>query len=113
MTGPVKAPVETANGDLHAGLVRVTSTTDRSAAVTAHHFEVSMRHMLIVAAVGIMLIGVGCENGKMKNPFKKKATTQESELKMSTAKDDCPMCPGVQHADANGKCPACGMKVKS
>ena len=72
-----------------------------------------MRNALLVAAVGIMLIGAGCENGKMKNPFKKKATTQtSSDMKMSTAKDDCPMCPGVQHADANGKCPSCGMKVK-
>jgi hypothetical protein len=32
-------------------------------------------------------------------------------MKMSTT-DDCAMCPGVQHADANGKCPKCGMKVK-
>ena len=73
-----------------------------------------MRHMLLVALVSITLVGVGCENGKMKNPFKKKSTTQESsDMKMSTAKDDCPMCPGVQKADASGKCPACGMKVKS
>jgi hypothetical protein len=71
-----------------------------------------MRHALIVALVGIMLVGVGCENGKMKNPFKKKSTTQtSSDMKMSTS-DACPMCPGVQTASADGKCPACGMKVK-
>jgi hypothetical protein len=74
-----------------------------------------MRHLFIAALAGILLIGVGCENGKMKNPFKKKdkATTQSSDMKMSTAKDDCPMCEGVQKANADGKCPACGMKVKS
>jgi hypothetical protein len=70
--------------------------------------------MFLVALVSITLVGVGCENGKMKNPFKKKEpTTQSSDMKMSTAKDDCPMCDGVQKASADGKCPACGMKVKS
>ena len=68
-----------------------------------------MRQVLVAAFAGVMLIGVmGCENGKMKNPFKKKesATTQMS------AKDDCAMCPGVQTANADGACPKCGMKVK-
>jgi hypothetical protein len=63
----------------------------------------------------MMLVAVGCENGKMKNPFKKDkpATTQPSgDMKMSAAKDDCPHCPGVQKADASGKCPACSDKVK-
>ncbi len=73
-----------------------------------------MRKALLVAAVGIMLVSVGCENGKMVNPFKKKpATTQSTEeMKMSAAKDDCPMCPGQQTATADGKCPKCGMQVK-
>jgi uncharacterized paraquat-inducible protein A len=70
-----------------------------------------MRNVVVAAFAGVMLVGVmGCENGKMKNPFSKKdkdmSTTQMS------AKDDCAMCPGVQTARADGTCPKCGMKVK-
>ena len=72
-----------------------------------------MRKVLVVM-FGLMLVGaVGCskdENGKMHMPWDKKATTQEAS--MSAAKDDCPMCPGVQTAKADGTCPKCGMKVK-
>jgi len=49
-------------------------------------------------------MGVGCTDHKS-------ATTQDT-MKMSDAKDDCPMCPGVQHANPDGTCPQCGMKVK-
>ena len=70
-----------------------------------------MRNMLIVAAVGFMLVGVGCKDGKMSMPWDKKdkssATTQPSAMK-----DDCPMCEGVQTARADGTCPKCNMKVK-
>ena len=54
---------------------------------------------LMVAMTG--LAGVGCSSMSHK-----KATTEMSEV------DDCPMCPGVQHANADGTCPKCGMKVK-
>ena len=67
---------------------------------------------VMVALFGVMLVaGVGCskdENGKMRMPWDKK----ESTTQMSAAKDDCPMCPGVQTAKADGTCPKCGMKVK-
>ena len=65
-----------------------------------------MRNLLISAVLGMMVVGaVGCKDSKM--PWdKKKATTQEA------MKDDCPMCPGIQHAKADGTCPNCGMKVK-
>jgi hypothetical protein len=50
---------------------------------------------------------VGCQNkdanmndGSSQNP------------KMMSATDDCPHCPGVQTANADGTCPKCGMKVK-
>ena len=67
-----------------------------------------MRNVLIVAALGMMLAGVGCDKNK-----KDDMSNTSSDQKMSAAKDDCPMCPGVQTADADGKCPKCGMKVKS
>jgi hypothetical protein len=72
-----------------------------------------MRKALVLALMGMMSVAVvgGCakdENGKwhMKNPMERSSTTQMS------AKDDCPMCPGVQTARADGTCPKCGMKVK-
>ena len=69
-----------------------------------------MRQGLMVAVLGIMVVGVlGCENGKM--PWDKKSTNQDT-MKMDAGKDDCPMCPGIQHAKADGTCPECGMKVK-
>ena len=49
-----------------------------------------MRKMLIVAAMGMMLASMGCQDGKMKMPWdKKSATTQPSAMK-----DACPMCEG-------------------
>ena len=65
-----------------------------------------MRKLLLVAAVlGMMtLTNAGCN--------KNKADADSGDpMKMSTS-DDCAMCPGAQKADANGKCPKCGMKVK-
>jgi hypothetical protein len=66
-----------------------------------------MRKLLLVAAVfGMMtLTGAGCNKNKSDDMDHK-----GDPMKMST--DDCAMCPGVQKADASGKCPKCGMKVK-
>ena len=68
-----------------------------------------MRKLLLMVTVLALTAGVnvGC------NKNKSDSTTPSSKsdtMKMST--DDCAMCPGVQTADANGKCPKCGMKVK-
>jgi hypothetical protein len=63
--------------------------------------------LLLVLSIGMtgtlggVIIG-GCSN----TGHKKSSTTEVSEV------DDCPMCPGVQHAKADGTCPKCGMKVK-
>ena len=67
-----------------------------------------MRNLLLVAAVfGTMtLTSVGCNKNKSDDMDHK-----GDPMKMSTT-DDCAMCPGVQKADANGKCPKCAMKVK-
>jgi len=64
-----------------------------------------MRKLMTVAVMGMLVAGaaVGCNNNKVDH---KHATTQMA------AGDDCPMCPGVQHANADGTCPKCGMKVK-
>jgi hypothetical protein len=62
--------------------------------------------LLVVAVIGMMgLTNVGC------NKNKSDADHSGDPMKMST-QDDCAMCPGAQKADANGKCPKCGMKVK-
>ena len=66
-----------------------------------------MRKLLMLVAV-IALTGavnVGCDKNKADK------SSSGDPMKMST-QDDCAMCPGVQKADANGKCPKCGMKVK-
>ena len=68
------------------------------------------RAALLAAAAVLMLSVVGCENGKMHMPWDKK--DKDHATTMSAAKDDCPMCPGVQTARADGTCPKCGMKVK-
>ena len=73
-----------------------------------------MRKVLVVALVGMMSVAVvgGCskdENGKMRMPWDKKEKASTTQM---SAKDDCPMCPGVQTAKADGTCPKCGMKVK-
>jgi uncharacterized paraquat-inducible protein A len=68
-----------------------------------------MRRALLAAAAVLMLTVAGCENGKMKMPWDK---DKDHATTMSAAHDDCPMCPGVQTADANGYCPKCHMKVK-
>ena len=64
-----------------------------------------MRNSLMIVVLGLMVIGAfGCQNGK-------KPTTQDT-MSMDAQKDDCPFCPGIQHANADGTCPVCGMKVK-
>ena len=64
-----------------------------------------MRKALVLAAMGLMIVA-GCQDGKMKMPWDKKATTQ------SASADECPHCAGAQTARADGTCPMCGMKVK-
>jgi len=63
---------------------------------------------LLVAVLGIVLVaGFGCHDKDNDMDHSK----HESMSSKGTV-DDCPHCPGVQTADANGKCPMCGMKVK-
>ena len=69
-----------------------------------------MRKLLLIVTVLALTAGVnvGCDKNKKESSS---TTSSKSEpMKMST--DDCAMCPGVQTATADGKCPKCGMKVK-
>ena len=65
-----------------------------------------MRNTLIVAAIGLMLLG--CQN---KNESQDMDASRDA--KMSSTEDACPHCAGKQTATADGTCPKCGMKVKS
>jgi uncharacterized paraquat-inducible protein A len=87
----------------------VTSLT--LAAGAAILFEVLMRNMLIVTLMGMMLVATGCRNEQMRDTSRQDASRGDAQ-KMSAAADECPMCPGVQKAGADGKCPKCMTKVK-
>lgn len=56
------------------------------------------------AILGLLVVG-GCQN---KNDSDSSMRSDEPK-RMTT--DACSHCPGVQKATADGKCPACGMKV--
>jgi uncharacterized paraquat-inducible protein A len=59
---------------------------------------------LAVVAIGLMSCAfTGCKS-------KDNMNMDDNTQKMSA--DDCPHCAGVQHANADGTCPKCGMKVK-
>ena len=62
-----------------------------------------MQKLFIALVAAMLLSGVGCKSS---------STSDRNGSSMSAAKDDCPMCPGVQTARADGTCPKCGMKVK-
>jgi len=66
-----------------------------------------MRKLMTVAVMAMLVAGAAAGCNKNKSDMNHKhATTQMA------AGDDCPMCPGVQHANEDGTCPKCGMKVK-
>ncbi len=62
-----------------------------------------MRYLLLFT----LLVGTtGLMSGGCADMHKKSSTAATSEV------DDCPRCPGIQQAKADGICPKCGMKVK-
>ena len=70
-----------------------------------------MRKLLLIVAVCTLTAGVNFGCNKNKSDDMSSSSSQGGDpMKMST--DDCAMCPGVQKASADGKCPKCGMKVK-
>jgi hypothetical protein len=60
-----------------------------------------MKRLMVAALAAALFTVVGCQ----------KKATDTSDPKMM-ANDACSMCPGVQKATAEGKCPDCGMAVK-
>ncbi len=64
---------------------------------------------LFVALLGVVLVaGFGCHDKDNDMDHNKDKTMSSSKAEM----DDCAHCPGVQHANADGTCPMCKMKVK-
>ena len=70
-----------------------------------------MRKLLLTVAVCGLTMGVnlGCNKNKSDDTT---TTASKSGDPMKMSADDCAMCPGVQKASTDGKCPKCGMKVK-
>jgi hypothetical protein len=62
-----------------------------------------MKTLMVLCALSLACI-VGCDKNKKHDDM------SSSPKKMST--DACSHCAGDQMATADGKCPACGMKVK-
>ena len=78
---------------------------------------------LLVAALGaVLFVAVGCQNdGGSSSSTRTTRTSRDGDTTTvrtertdtMRGEDDCPHCPGVQHARADGTCPQCGAKVKS
>ncbi len=60
-----------------------------------------MKRLMVAALAAALFTVVGCQ----------KKATDTSDPKMMSG-DACSMCPGVQKATADSKCPDCGMAVK-
>ena len=63
-----------------------------------------MSRFLVAALVAVLFVSVGCQD-------KDKSDSDTKAMKASA--DACPKCPGVQKANAAGKCPDCGAMVSS
>ena len=77
-----------------------------------------MTKTLLMAALGAALfLGVGCQNKKSDMDHMDHnsgtMTTRTDRSDTMQGQDDCPHCPGVQHARPDGTCPECGMQVKT
>lgn len=72
-----------------------------------------MSKLLAVAFGALFIVGVGCHHdNKDMDDHHHMNSSDSKAMKSSAMMDDCPHCAGVQHANADGKCPECGMKVK-
>ena len=78
-----------------------------------------MTKLLMAALCAVLFVAVGCQkDGGASSTHT--TTTGDGTTSTTTTRtdtmhgvDDCPHCPGVQTARADGTCPQCGMKVKS
>jgi hypothetical protein len=60
-----------------------------------------MKRLMVAALAAALFMVVGCQ---------KKGTEGTDDPKMMSG-DVCSMCPGVQQATADNKCPSCGMAL--
>src|SRR3712207_6690373 len=58
-----------------------------------------MSRFLVAVLGALLVVNVGCQN---------KGSGDDAKM---MSNDVCTMCPGVQKATADGKCPGCGMKL--
>ena len=80
-----------------------------------------MTKLLMAALCAVLFVAVGCQNDGGSSSSRTTRTTRDDGTTTTRTErtdtmrgeDDCPHCPGVQHARADGTCPQCGMKVKS
>jgi hypothetical protein len=78
-----------------------------------------MNKLLMAALGAVLFVAVGCQNDHSSSTTTSaKMDTGSTSATMSrsdamSGQDDCPHCPGVQTAKADGTCPQCGMKVKT
>jgi hypothetical protein len=71
-----------------------------------------MKTVLIAALGAVLLVGAGCrkDNNEMDDGD---STMQTERSTTMSGADDCAMCEGNQKATATGKCPQCGMTLKT
>lgn len=80
-----------------------------------------MNKLLMAALCAVLFVAVGCQkDGGASSTNTTKTTNTDGTTSTTTTRtdtmhgtDDCPHCPGVQTARADGTCPQCGMKVKT
>ena len=77
-----------------------------------------MNKLLMAALGAVLFVGVGCQNDRSNMDRSDRMDRGSTSASMSrsdtmSGQDDCPHCPGVQTARADGTCPQCGMKVKA
>ena len=80
-----------------------------------------MNKLLVSALGAVLFVAIGCQNDGSSSSTRTTRTTRDGDTTTvrtertdtMQGEDDCPHCPGVQHARADGTCPQCGAKVKS
>ena len=66
-----------------------------------------MNRFLVALLGAVLVVSVGCQNED-----KDRGGGRGGDA-MKASADVCPHCPGVQKANAEGKCPKCGMSVSA
>lgn len=67
-----------------------------------------MKKLMVAALGAVLVVGFGCQKDHGSD---RDVTVKTERTDTMRGQDDCPHCPGVQTARADGTCPQCGMKV--